>query len=81
MKMNPPKKIHHPMADEISIQDGQYHYCTPGVSSEIAFFMNRKWVTKHIEPFSPYADSIAGDTMVYGHVPNELIDEFLKEWG
>lgn len=81
MRFNTPRKINHPMADEISIQSSEYHYCTPGVSSEIAFFKNKEWVVAPIEPFAEYHDGCALDTAVYGHVPNKLIDEFLKEWG
>lgn len=79
LKNNKPIAINHPMADQISIQDSEYHYCTPGVSSEIAFFMNRKWVTDPIAPFAEYHEA-AYDTAVYGHVPNELIESFLEEY-
>lgn len=73
-------KIRHPKADEISIIDHEYAYCGEG-TSEIAFFLNGKWVTERIEPFSEYIDTIGGDTAVYGWVPNELIEAFLDENG
>jgi hypothetical protein len=81
MKVNQAVKINHPLADSISIQDGEFHYCTPGVSSEIAFFKNRKWVTEVIPEFAEYSDGEVGDTSVYGWVPNEKINEFMERWG
>lgn len=80
LKNNKPIAINHPMADQISIQDSEYHYCTPGVSSEIAFFRGKEWVVAPIEPFAQYHDGCAYDTAVYGHVPNELIESFLEEY-
>jgi hypothetical protein len=71
--------IIHPLADTISVQSSQYHYCTQGVSSEIAFFMKGEWVTDLIEPFSEYADAAMGDTRVYGWVPNNLLYAFIEE--
>lgn len=81
MKVNTPTSINHPLANRISIQEGEFHYCTPGVSSEIAFFMNSKWVTEVIPEFANYVDGEAADTLVYGWVPNELINEFMERWG
>ena len=72
-------RIIHPEADTISIQSSEFHYCTQGVSSEIAFFQNGLWVTDPIEPFAEYADDPIGDTRVYGWVPNNLIYAFLDE--
>lgn len=77
---NTTHKLNHPMADRISVIDHVHAYATQGVSSEIAFFMGKEWVTDIIEPFGPYADSMAGDTRVYGHVPNDLLDAFLEEY-
>ena len=79
--INAPTKISHPMANRISIQNGPHHYCTPGKSSEIAFFMGKQWVTEVIPEFAEYADTDAGDTRVYGWVPNELIENFLQNFG
>jgi hypothetical protein len=76
----PSIKINHPLATSISVQDSQFHYSTPGKSSEVAFFKDGKFVTQLIEPFSQYADAEVGDTLVYGWVPNELINEFLEEF-
>ena len=73
-------KINHPMADEISIIDHEHAYARQGSTSEIAFFMNREWVLDIIEPFGAYADLPAGDTLVYGWVPNEMLDAFLAEY-
>lgn len=77
----PTYTIVHPMADEISVQDSSYHMCRPGISSEIAFFLNGEWVIEPIEPFADYHDGSDADasTAVYGWVPNELIDAFLHE--
>lgn len=73
-------RLNHPMADKISIIDHAHAYARQGSTSEIAFFMGKDWVTDIIEPFEPYADLPAGDTLVYGWVPNELLDNFLKEY-
>ena len=81
MNIKKPSPITHPLANRISIQDGEYHYCTPGKSSELAFFMNNKWVTEVIPEFAEYADTDALDTRVYGWVPNEKINEFMERWG
>ena len=72
-------RITHPLADEISVQDSEYHYCRTGLSSEIAFFHKGEWVIEPIEPFADYADAAAGDTRVYCYVPNALIRAFLDE--
>jgi hypothetical protein len=73
----PSIKINHPLATSISVQDTEHHYCTPGKSSEIAFFKAGKFVTEFIEPFEKYSMGNQGETMVYSFVPNELIEEFL----
>jgi hypothetical protein len=74
-------KINHPLATSISVQDSQYHYCTPGVSSEIAFFKNGEFVTQLISPFEKYSQGNEADTMIYSFVPNNLIEEFLQDYG
>jgi len=73
-------KLNHPMADKISIIDHAHAYARQGSTSEIAFFMGKQWVTEIIEPFGAYADLPAGDTLVYGWVPNEMLDAFLSEY-
>ena len=73
-------KLNHPMANKISIIDHEHAYARQGSTSEIAFFMDKDWVTEIIEPFGAYADLPAGDTLVYGWVPNEILDSFLKEY-
>lgn len=73
-------KIIHPLADRISVQDSYAHHCTPGVSSEIAFFLNNKFQTKVIKEFADYADRVEGDTLVYSFVPNDLIEKFLETY-
>jgi hypothetical protein len=74
-----PIKINHPMANKISVQNGEHHYA--GVNtSELAFFMNNKWVTEIIPEFADYAEAWAGDTRVYGWVPNELVERFLENY-
>lgn len=77
----PTYTIVHPQADEISIQNSQYHMCRQGVSSEIAFFLNGEWVVDPIEPFADYHDGSTSNTAVYGYVPDELIDAFMAENG
>ena len=71
-------KINHPLANRVSVQDSEYHQCTPGVSSEIAFFIGKKFQTQVIEEFAGYADGLEGDTLVYSWVPNEIIERFLE---
>jgi hypothetical protein len=75
-------KIRHPYADTLSISKGHgaYSTCT---SSEIAFFLDGKWVVTPIEPFADYHDGSPSDasTAVYGWVPNDLIDAFISENG
>lgn len=73
-------KIVHPLADRISVQDSYAHHCTPGVSSEIAFFLNNKFQTKIIEEFAGYADGLEGDTLVYSWVPNKIVESFLDKY-
>lgn len=74
-------RLNHPMANRVSIIDHEYAYCVPGVSSEIAFFIDRNWITTYIEPFAEYADDVEGnDTLVYADVPNELLNTFLDEY-
>lgn len=74
-------KIDHPLANKISVQNSEYHHCTPGKSSEIAFFLNNKFQTEIIEEFANYADGLEGDTLVYSFVPDDLIDEFIELFG
>ena len=74
-------KIDHPLANKISVQNSEYHHCTPGKSSEIAFFLNNKFQTEIIEEFADYADGLEGDTLVYSFVPDDLIDEFIELFG
>jgi hypothetical protein len=73
-------KINHPLAEKVSVQDSEFHYCTPGKSSEIAFFKNGEFVTEIISPFEKYSDGVASDTLVYAWVPNEIIEKFLEEY-
>ena len=80
MRTNSHISITHGMADAISIQDSPYHMCRPGVSSEIAFFLNREWVVEPLPEFAEYHDGSAYGTAVYSYVPNELIDEFLAKY-
>jgi hypothetical protein len=73
-------KIKHPLADTISISTGEGIY-SGGATSEIAFFLNNKWVVTPIEPFADYHDGSPSDssTAVYPWVPNELIEAFILE--
>ena len=80
MFSNTTYKLNHPIADKISIIDHEHAYAIKGVSSEIAFFKGKNWVLDIIEPFDAYADSLAGDTRVYGYVPNEMIESFLEKY-
>lgn len=72
-------KINHPLADRISVQDSPAHYAGK-FTSEVAFFRGGIFVTKLIEPFAKYAEVSNGDTLIYAWVPNNLIEEFLKEY-
>lgn len=81
MKLNQSIKINHPMANRMSVQDSEYHHCTPGKSSEVAFFMGQDWVVEPIPELSEYHDGSYYDTAVYGWVPNELVEKFLEEYG
>jgi hypothetical protein len=75
--------INHPMADEMSVQDSPFHYCSPGMSSEIAFFKKGDWVVIPLPDFAEYHDGSdpgRNDTAVYGWVPNDLIDSFLAKY-
>jgi hypothetical protein len=83
ISLHDPIRISHPMADKVSVQDTKYHHCTPGKSSEIAFFKNGNFVVDPIAPFEKYhdgSDPATHTTAVYDYVPNELIDEFLSEY-
>jgi len=73
-------KIKHPLADTLSISTGGGAYSGDS-TSEIAFFLNNKWVVTPIEPFADYHDgsSSDADSAVYPYVPNELIEAFLDE--
>lgn len=76
----PTYTIVHPQADEISVQNSEYHMCRKGISSEIAFFKDGEWVIDPIEPFADYHDG-GHSTAVYPYTPDELIDAFLAENG
>lgn len=74
-------KINHPLANKMSVQDSSLHYCNPGKSSEIAFFIHNKFQTKIIEEFANYSDGGSeSDTLVYSYVPNELVELFLNKY-
>jgi hypothetical protein len=74
--------IRHPLADIMSVVTGMHSYSGEN-TSEIAFFLNNKWVVTPIEPFADYHDGSPNDssTAVYPWVPNELIEAFLQENG
>ena len=74
---NRKEKINHPMADTISISNGEGIYGGDS-TSEIAFFKNKNWVVVPIEPFAKYHDGSALDSAVYGWVPNDLIESFIN---
>ena len=77
--LNDPIRIDHPLANKISVQDSEYHHCVPGKSSEVAFFVNKKFQTEILKEFAEYADGVEGDTLVYSWVPNELVNEFVEK--
>jgi hypothetical protein len=79
--LNDPIKINHPLANRMSVQNSPSHYCTPGQSSEIAFFRDGIFQTAIIEEFANYASDEDADTRIYNWVPDELIDEFLELFG
>lgn len=73
-------KINHPLADKISVQDSLHHYASQ-YTSEVAFFYKNKFQTIVLKEFADYCDGDqSGDTLVYGYVPNELIESFLNEY-
>ena len=82
LNLRPKITLHdHPMADQISVQNTEYHYCIPGESFEIAFFKNGEWVTDLLPPFEEYADGPAPfDALVYAYVPAALLNEFLDKY-
>ena len=72
-------KINHPLADKISVQNSLHHYASQ-YTSEVAFFYKDKFQTIVLKEFADYADGIVGgDTLVYGYVPNDMIELFLNE--
>jgi hypothetical protein len=71
-------KINHPMADEISIVEGEDALCDEG-QVEIAFFKERSWLLEPVGPFSEYFYP-ASATAVYANVPRGLVDSFLEEY-
>jgi hypothetical protein len=73
-------KINHPLAEKISVQDSEYHHCIPGKSSEVAFFKNKKFQTEIVEEFADYAENSEGETLVYGWVPNFIVEKFLEQY-
>lgn len=78
--VNDPIKINHPLANKMSVQNSSHHHSTED-TSEIAFFLHNKFQTIVIKEFADYSDgAIGGDTLVYGYVPNELIESFLNEY-
>lgn len=81
--LNKPISISHPMADEISRQDSEFHHARHGVSSELAFFKNGKWVIDPLPEFAEYHDGSTSEydtTAVYDYVPNDLVYEFLARY-
>ena len=67
--------IKHPMADEISVLEGEVALCDEG-QVEIAFFKDGEWVLEPVGPFSEYFYP-SDRTAVYANVPRELVDLFL----
>ena len=73
-------KINHPLANKMSVQNSSHHYASQD-TSEVAFFLHNKFQTKIVEEFVDYCDGIVGgDTLVYGYVPNEMIELFLTKY-
>lgn len=70
-------KINHPLAERISVQTSTRHHAGED-TSEVAFFIGRKFQTKVIKEFAGYADGIEADTLVYSWVPNEIVERFLE---
>lgn len=75
-----PILINHPLANRVSVQDSSAHLCVPGISSEVAFFWGLNFQTIVLKEFAEYTDSAEGDTRIYSHVPNQLIESFLNEY-
>ena len=72
-------KINHPLADKISVQTSRFHYASEN-TSEVALFLKGKFQTVVVDEFADYADGQASDTLVYGFVPNDIIESFLEEY-
>ena len=73
--------LHHPLADEISINLGDGGYCSFPYTVEVAFFKNGEWVTDIVPEFAAYADGVAGDTLVYAGVPILDFAQFINNYG
>ena len=76
---NDHQKINHPLADRVSVQNSWAHHAGEN-TSEIAFFLGKKFQTEIIEEFADYADGVEGGTRVYSWVPNNLIENFLQKY-
>ena len=79
------QKINHPMADTISIirppmtsrKDKTYH-------NELAFFSDGQWVVSPIPELKEYHDGatvLHSESSVYTWVPNDVLANFLNEYG
>lgn len=55
----------------MSVQDSIYHYCEPGISSEVGF------PSENEELLNPYYD----DGQVWPYVPNEVIEAIVSKHG
>lgn len=75
--------IVHPLAHGISVitRDEVPIAMATRSTCEIAFFdQDGEWVLETIEEFEQYSDGYGGDTLVYGYVPNELVEDFLEKY-
>ena len=73
--------LHHPLADEISINLGDGGYCSFPYTVELAFFKNGEWVTDVLPEFAAYADGVVGTTLVYAGVPILYFAQFIENYG
>ena len=75
--------INHPLAHGVSVITKSEVPLAMATADtcEVAFFdQDGDWVLETIEEFADYADMMTGSTLVYGYVPNEIVEDFLEAY-
>ena len=72
-------KIDHPLSDRMSVQNSSRHHAGEN-TSEVAFFIGKKFQTKIVKEFADYSDGVEADTLVYSWVPNKIVENFLEKY-